>query len=338
MTEIVNNISRSIKSDDILYIYTKKIPAIKSLIEALKEIFRDVSIKFSPKVDKVDENGVTKTTGGMYITALNSNSNILVRLHLEADKFGYYKCTPNPDDQKNYIMLGVNMSNLFKLIKFLNNDDELYMVYNKNDLNHLNLKYENKQKRRVSDYYLNLLDLKEENIVIGKQKFDFVITMPSNDFHSLIKNMSIIAEHVDIKFVSTDSNNYSLIFSCDGEFASQVSAFNTTPAAFEQDPNNPDSQNIIHVFKCEDGCEEKENNIVQGVYELKALSLFSRCSQMCPTIELYIRNDSPLVIKYRVADMGSVHLILSPINNNDVNGGSDGESSSSDEDENNDNC
>jgi len=76
MTDIVNNISRSIKNDDILYIYTKKIPAIKSLIEALKEIFRDVSIKFSPKVEKIDENGVVKTTGGMYITALNSNSNI----------------------------------------------------------------------------------------------------------------------------------------------------------------------------------------------------------------------------------------------------------------------
>jgi 5'-3' exonuclease len=43
-----------------------------------------------------------RVTGGMYITALNSNSNILVRLHLEADKFCYYKCNPEPN--KNYIM------------------------------------------------------------------------------------------------------------------------------------------------------------------------------------------------------------------------------------------
>jgi len=49
---------------------------------------------------------------------------------------------------------------------------------------------------------------------------------------------------------------------------------------------------------------------------------------MCPTIELYIRNDSPLVIKYRVADMGSVHLILSPINNDDIN--NDGKTDKSD--------
>jgi proliferating cell nuclear antigen len=335
MTDIVNNISSNIKSDEILYIYTKKIPAIKSLIEALKEIFRDVSIRFTPREEKTDENG-TRITGGMYITALNSNSNILVRLHLEADKFGFFKCNPDPETQKNYIMLGVNMSNLFKLIKFLNNDDELFMIFNKTSMNTLNLRYVNKQKNRVSDYYLNLLDLKEDHIVIGKQKFDFVITMPSNDFHSLIKNMSIIAEHVEITFVSTDANNYSLIFSCDGEFASQTSAFNTSfnnSTGTDQDSNNTD-QNIINVYKCEYENEEKNNNIVQGVYELKALSLFSRCSQMCPTIQLYIRNDSPLVIKYNVADMGSVHLILSPINNDDqCHEASDGDSESDKDEE-----
>lgn len=327
----MSDITSNIKNDDILCIHTKKITAIKTLIEALKEIFRDVSIRFSPREEKIDEQGQKKVSGGMYITALNSNSNILVRLHLEADKFGYYKCNPNPEDQKNYIMLGVNMSNLFKLIKFLNNDDELFMIYNKNSMNQLNLRYRNSQKNRTSDYYLNLLDLKEEHIVIGKQKFDFVIAMPSNDFHSLIKNMSIIAEHVDIKFVSTDSNNYSLIFSCEGEFASQISAFNTVSSVNIENQDDPEKQNVINVFKCE--TDNEENNIVQGVYELKALSLFSRCSQMCPTIELYIRNDAPLVIKYRVADMGSVHLILSPINNEQCNSISDDDLESDKEDE-----
>jgi len=299
----------SLNEDNILYIYTKKIPAIKSLIEALKEIFRDVSIKFTPKVTKQLESDPTKTkvTGGMYITALNSNSNILVRLHLEADKFCEYHCNP---ENKNFISLGVNMSNLFKLIKFLNNDDELYFLYNKSTLNQLNLQYINKQKKLTSNYYLNLLDLQDDNIVIGKQKFDFVITMPSNDFHSLIKNMSIIAEKVNIIFIN-DEDNYTLTFRCNGEFASQESVFNGAT-------NSSNEGEIINVLKNDEEDEEddnkSDNKIIQGLYELKALSLFSRCSSLCPTIELYIRNDSPLVIKYRVADMGSVHLILSPIN------------------------
>ena len=318
-----NDIINNITDDQILYIHTKKIPAIKSLIEALKEIFRDVSIKFTPKISKPSESDPTKmnVTGGMYITALNSNSNILVRLHLEADKFCFYKC--QPENNKNYIMLGVNMSNLFKLIKFLNNDDELFMIYNKLSQNQLNLQYINKQKKFTSNYYLNLLDLKEDNIVIAKQNFDFVITMPSSDFHSLIKNMSVIAEQVDIKFITTE-NNYSLSFSCEGEFASQESIFDGSTITHSDN-------NMINVSKNKDDQETKDNNIIQGVYELRALALFSRCSSLCPTIELYIKNDSPLVIKYRVADMGSVHLILSPINNSDnMNEDDDNESNDSD--------
>jgi proliferating cell nuclear antigen len=321
MTDTIDNISNNITDDQILYIHTKKIPAIKSLIEALKEIFRDVSIKFTPKVVIPNEADPSKsrTTGGMYITALNSNGNILVRLHLEADKFCYYKC--QPDNNKNYIMLGVNMTNFFKLIKFLNNDDELYMIYNKMSQNQLNLQYVNNTKNLTTNYYLNLLDLKDENIVIGKQKFDFMISMSSNDFHGLIKNMSIIAEHVDIKFINTDTG-YSLSFSCLGEFASQESVFNGSTSS-RKDGDHDEKNMTINVRKNEDsddladGESKNNSNIIQGVYELKALSLFSRCSSLCPTIELYIKNDSPMVIKYRVADMGSVHLILTPANNND---------------------
>jgi len=145
--------------------------------------------------------------------------------------------------------------------------------------------------------------------------------MPSNDFHSLIKNMSIIAEQVEIKFIN-NNDNYTLTFSCNGEFASQESVFNGAT-------NSSTDGEIINVLKNEEENEDEDddNKIIQGLYELKALSLFSRCSSLCPTIELYIRNDSPLVIKYRVADMGSVHLILSPINkDNEINDQSDEDS------------
>lgn len=312
-------LNRNINDNHILYIQTKKIPAIKSLIEALKEIFRDVNIKFTPKTEITLDNDITKITGGMYITALNSNSNILVRLHLEADKFCYYHCVP---ENNQYIMLGVNMTNLYKLIKFINNDDELHIIYDKQSYNQLNLLYINKQKNLTSNYYLNLLDLKEEIYTIGKQQFDFVISIPSIDFHNLIKNMSVIAEQVDIKFIH-NKDNYTLSFFCKGEFASQESTFNGSM-------NSNDDKTILNIMK-NDKFNDIDNVIIQGIYELKSLSLFSRCSSLCSTIELYIKNDSPLIIKYRVADMGTVHLILSPINDNNDNLSSCSENDSQDE-------
>jgi proliferating cell nuclear antigen PCNA len=330
MTDITDmkNVDMNIKDDEILYIYTKKIPAFKALIEALKEIFTNINIKFTPKVEKQIDDDPTniKVTGGMYITAMNSNNSIFVRLYLEADKFGYYEC--KCDDDKKYLLLGVNMSNLFKLIKFLGNDDELIMIYNKTSLNQLNLRYVNKQKQLKTNYYLKLLDIREERIEVGKQTFDFVISMPSVDFHNLIKNMSVIAEDVDIKFVS-DNNSFSLIFSCKGEFAEQESIFKVSS---EGNAEN----NIINVARNEDDVVKQDGtSIIQGIYKLESLSLFSRCTSMCPIIELYIKNDCPLIIKYRVADMGSVHLILSSINKDDqLNNDDDDEDDSYKENEN----
>jgi proliferating cell nuclear antigen len=327
MVDIVDNISIDMLDTNILLlVYTKKCPAIKSLIEALKEIFRDVNIKFTPKKEIIMDDGSIKITGGMYITALNSNSNILVRLHLEADKFDYYKCVPEND--KQYILIGVNMSNFNKIIKFLSNEDDLSMIYSKSQINELNLKYVNKSRHLVTNYHLNLLDLKEEIYNIGKQKFDFVITIPSNDFHGLIKNMSVLSEQVDIQFLSEAKTNvYTLTFTCKGEFASQTSEFNGMTNATESVSIN---SNMVNVLKNPNEEESiyAEDIIIQGKYELKSLSLFSKCSSLCSTIELYIKNDSPLVIKYRVADMGSVHLILSPVSEDNINGDSDQDSGS----------
>jgi proliferating cell nuclear antigen len=320
-----------ISDDYMLHIHTKKIPAIKSLIEALKEIFRDVNIKFTPKIARQSEEDPSEIiySGGMYITALNTSSNILVRLHLEADKFCSYVCRPS--ENKPYVMIGVNMSNLFKLIKFLNNDDEMFMIYDKRSTNQLNLRYVAKAKKLTTDYYLNLLDLSEENYKIERQQFDFIITIPSNDFHTLVKNMGVIADKVDIKFINT-SDGYTLSFTCRGEFASQVSVFNGKA-------DGSTNEDMINVSRYDDEQMVDENMVIQGVYEIKSLSLFSRCSSLCPTIDLHIKNDSPLLIKYRVADMGSVYLILSPSTDEDgINDDSDNNSDngSNDSDDEND--
>ena len=65
----------------------------------------------------------------------------------------------------------------------------------------------------------------------------------------------------------------------------------------------------------EDKCSDE---IIQGVYQLKTLSLFSKCSSLCNNLEMYIKNNYPLVIKYMVANLGYVYLILSSVaeNNN----------------------
>ena len=56
-----------------------------------------------------------------------------------------------------------------------------------------------------------------------------------------------------------------------------------------------------------------KNKIIQGNYSLKNLSYFIKCTNLCSSIELYLENDLPLIVKYYVASLGWMHLCLAQL-------------------------
>ena len=57
---------------------------------------------------------------------------------------------------------------------------------------------------------------------------------------------------------------------------------------------------------------ENSQEIIQGIYELKHLVLFSKCSNLSSTIQIHIKNNFPLVLKCDVANIGEIKLCLAP--------------------------
>ena len=57
----------------------------------------------------------------------------------------------------------------------------------------------------------------------------------------------------------------------------------------------------------------KSNQLVQGVYELRHLMGFSKCNKLCPTIDIYLKNEFPLVLIISIATLGKMYVFLSPI-------------------------
>jgi proliferating cell nuclear antigen len=55
------------------------------------------------------------------------------------------------------------------------------------------------------------------------------------------------------------------------------------------------------------------SEVVQGLFQLKHLVLFTKCTSLCPSIEMYLKNDYPLILKYTVANLGEIKLVLAPI-------------------------
>ena len=59
--------------------------------------------------------------------------------------------------------------------------------------------------------------------------------------------------------------------------------------------------------------KQDSNKIIQGEFSLKNLGYFIKCTNLCSQIEMYLENDLPLVVKYYVASLGTIKLLLSPL-------------------------
>lgn len=255
-----------------LELRTVQSSAFKVLMEAMKELLTDTSVEF-------DETG-------MKIISMDHNHVVLVHLKLDACKFEHYYC-----DGK--IVIGVNMLNMYKLIRAINSNDILTLFIDSDDINHLGIKIENGEKNTKTTYKLNLLDLDNEKITIDAADFNSVITLPSVDFQKICRDMKNIAELVEIKNIDTQ-----LILSCKGDFC-----FQETIIADNENGNTISNK--------------KGDEIVQGVFNLNYLTLFTKCTNLCNMVELYLKNDYPLLIRYTVASLGEIKLALAPTTNTD---------------------
>ena len=219
---------------------------------------------------------------GIKMIAMDSSHTVLVHLKLFSDKFEYYHCL----EKKN---LGINMLNFYRIIKTMNNNDTLTLFLEKDNDSMLGIKIENSDKNTTSTFNLNLMDLNIDNISIPPATFESVITMPSVDFQKTIRDMHNYADFIDIKSVEEH-----LIFSCKGDFCSQETIIGETQEGMSFVKN------------------QKPEQIIQGVFALKHLVLFGKCTNLCNSIQIFLKNDYPLIIKYTVASLGEIKLCLAP--------------------------
>lgn len=225
---------------------------------------------------------------GIKVMAVDETHTVLVYLRLHADRFENYFCPVKH-------VLGVNMIYLFKLIKTMGNSDSLTLYLPAANPNKLGIRMENSEKSTVTNYYLKLFDTDVEDIQIPSLNFTSIIHMPSVDLQKIARDMNALGEKLDVEITSSGSD---LIFKCVGDFAEQETIISE---------NNS-------TMKVQKGANAT-NEIVQGIFQLKHLVLFTKCTSLCPSIELYLKNDYPLILKYTVANLGEVKLVLAPIKN-----------------------
>tara|TARA_B100002051_G_C16624735_1_gene580157 strand:+ start:58 stop:849 length:792 start_codon:yes stop_codon:yes gene_type:complete len=219
---------------------------------------------------------------GVKLMAMDSTHSILIHMKLDANSFEFFHCP-------NKVVVGVNMLNFFKLIKTMTNSETLTLFIEKENENKLGILINNNEKNSQTVYKLNLLDIADENIKIPPAEFETELSLPAGDFQKIIRDMVNIGENIEIKSIGTQ-----LILNCSGDFASQETILGETNNGLKFNQVSP--------------CELP----IQGLYSLKYLTLFTKCTNLCNQINLYIKNDYPLIIRYSVASLGDIKLCLAP--------------------------
>jgi proliferating cell nuclear antigen len=226
---------------------------------------------------------------GIKVMSVDETHTVLVYLRLYNDRFENYYCPSKH-------ILGVNMIYLFKLIKTMGNNDSLTLYLPASNPNKLGIRMENADKSTVTNYFLKLFDTNVDEIQIPNLNFSNIIHMPSLDLQKICRDMNALGEKLDVEITSSGSD---LMFKCEGDFA-------------EQETIMSENNNTMKVQKTGSASE-----VVQGIFQLKHLVLFTKCTSLCPSIEMYLKNDYPLILKYTVANLGEIKLVLAPIKNKD---------------------
>jgi proliferating cell nuclear antigen len=266
-------------SKKILFLKTAYVIPFKTLTEVLSNVLTETTWVFTAPDPKDPEK-----FAGLEIATADTSRTIFIKVRLDAKEFEPYFC------KYERLELGISLQNLYKLLKSVDKEDTMSFYVEENDRQNLIIEIENQDKKSKTFYKLKLMDLDQIQKKTAKIEFDIKITMPSNEFHKLCREMNNIAEYVDIKCTSKN-----IIFTCKGDCAERSTIYKS-----EEGGLNISNEN------------KKGYNIVQGIYELKNIVLFTKCANLCNDIEIYMKNDFALTIIYTIATLGTITIALSP--------------------------
>ena len=236
------------------------------------------------KVSLVNSEGVPNTFQVHRLVAqafIKNPKKLPIVNHINGDKLEKYYC-------KKPIALGVNMKIFYQLIRIIEKDDILTLTHEE-DSNRLGIFITNEKRKIKTRYYLNLMDATKEIRKLPDIEYKSVVMIPSDTFHKICRFMSEWSENIEIKCVDSQ-----LTLSCEGDTVDQATTIGQSTDGL--------------VFERNDNPEK----IIEGVFSLKYLILFTKCSKLCEVIHVHLQNDLPLTIVYKIGLIGDIKLCLAP--------------------------
>lgn len=251
---------------------------LKKLIESIKDLVTDINLDI--------------TSTGISLQAMDSSHVALVTLNLSSEGFEEYRC----DKQ---MTLGVSVANLSKIMKCGGNDDSITLSAEE-DPSSLNIKFENSSKKNIfkffieqkkqSEFNLSLITIDSEHLGIPETQYSAMVTMSSSEFTRICRELYSLNETVNIETTKT-----SIKFGVNGENVGGSIKIEAN------DSSNLDEQTIIQV--------EESVNLA---FALRYLNMFTKASTLSQQVSLYLSVEFPLMVEYKLQQLGVLKFYLAP--------------------------
>ena len=244
--------------------------SLRSLFELLAVIIHDVSLVVSPE--------------GIKVLTADGVRNSLIWLRLNPEGFEHYECSGTH-------RVGINISAVYKLLKTAASHDTISMFMAKDSTDVLGIRISNPEKRVSTEFTMRLLDVNFEQITVPDVQFDAIVSLPSAFFQRLCRDASHLAE----KLVLTAQGD-TMEFAVNNDAASQKTII--SPVV--------EGKHVVTITWTEEG----DTGPVSGTFELKYLTCFCRATSLSPQLQMFLRRDYPLVMRFAVSNLGELRFAL----------------------------
>lgn len=234
--------------------------------------------------DLVTEANFDCSTTGVSVQAMDSSHVSLVALLLRADGFDHFRCDRN-------VSLGINLGSMGKVLKCCNNDDIVTLKSDENG-DAMTFMFENQNADRISDFELKLMDIDSEHLGIPDTDYKCTVQMPSAEFQRICRDLAILGDTVTISVTKEGVK-----FSVSGEMGSG---------------NMTIKPNETVDTKDEDRVKVEMEEPVCLNFALRYLNFFTKATSLSDTVILSLSADVPLVVEYRINELGHIRYYLAP--------------------------
>jgi proliferating cell nuclear antigen len=248
---------------------------IHKLIVFLKEMITDVNLHI--------------TKNSIKISNMDKSHTIFIDVELYASEFNKYYCEPEK------IIIATKIEDLYHVTTNLKNEEILTLYierkyYHDGIVQNLTVQTENGKTNILFKTEIRLIEPDTEELYVPDVNYTSIIYFPTSEFQSIVRYLSTIGENVMITSVGNE-----LKFESTGTQLNSVITCNEA------------KKNMQYKKRPEDDI------VICNTFSLKSLSHFTtKCTSLCPTMELYFDNDMPIIACYQCGTLGPVKLSLAP--------------------------